>query len=163
MKNNLLYFTIAFLIFSCKKTDTNNPIPTTATITFLNCSGTVVGKLPTIGIAYTDTVSVPYSGGNGITYNAGSAIISTGVTGLTATLLNGTLSNGSGSLKYRVTGTSAASGNATFLISFGGQSCSFSLSVGEVPLTQYGTPFANVVDRQDATIYQVNKIGRAHV
>ena len=156
MKKNLLYLAFVFLIFSCKKTDTTNPVPTTATVSSLNCSGAAAGKLPTIGIAYTDTVSVAYSGGNGIVYNAGSVIISTGVFGLTATLLNGTLANGTGSIKYRVTGTPAASGFATFPIAFGGQSCSFSLPVAEVPLTQYGTPFANVVDRQDATIYQVN-------
>ncbi|RYZ58833.1 MAG: hypothetical protein EOO14_09195 [Chitinophagaceae bacterium] len=102
---------------------------------------------------------VPYTGGNGIAYLAGSPIPSTGVTGLTARLQAGALANGAGTLSFAVTGTPSAAGTATFALSFGGQACSFSLPVNEVASAtpdQYGTPFAGVPDRQDVSIYQVN-------
>ena len=54
---------------------------------------------------------------------------STGVTGLTATLAAGTLANGAGSVTYTITGTPASAGTATFAITLGGQSCSFTINV----------------------------------
>nr|WP_199156525.1 hypothetical protein [Pedobacter sp. ASV2] len=54
---------------------------------------------------YNGVLSIPYTGGNGATYAAGTPIPSTGVTGLTATLQAGTLAVGSGNLIFRVTGT----------------------------------------------------------
>ena len=52
------------------------------------------------------------------------------MTGLTATLSAGTLANGAGSLTYTITGTPTTSGTASFAITVGGQSCSFTVSVG---------------------------------
>ncbi|TCJ12195.1 hypothetical protein EPD60_16140 [Flaviaesturariibacter flavus] len=100
---------------------------------------------------------MPYSGGNGLAYPAGTAIASTGVTGLSATLPAGTLASGNGSLVFNITGTPSSAGLAYFNIVFGTQSCSVPLAVNEDPnFTQYGTPFQAVPDRRDAVIYQVN-------
>jgi hypothetical protein len=79
--------------------------------------------------AYTGTVTVPYTGGNGADYSAGSAIASTGVTGLTATLVAGTLTGGAGNLTYNVSGTAASNGTASFALNFGGQSCSLDATI----------------------------------
>jgi hypothetical protein len=57
------------------------------------------------GLPYNKTVTVPYLGGNGISYSAGTPISSSGVTGLTATLNAGTLANGSGNFTFTITGT----------------------------------------------------------
>lgn len=119
------------LLDACKKNDdTTTPTPASATITALSCGSAVVSATATSGTAYTGTITVPYTGGNGVAYAAGTAIASTGVAGLTATLQAGTLASGTGNLTYAVTGTPTSSGTASFALSFGGQSCSLSLSVG---------------------------------
>ncbi|SIR02411.1 hypothetical protein SAMN05880574_1561, partial [Chryseobacterium sp. RU37D] len=41
----------------------------------------------------------------------------------------GTLANGSGSLAYTISGTPSSSGTANFTVNFGGQICTFSVSV----------------------------------
>lgn len=103
--------------------------PTLPTVTALACGSGSFSATATVGIAYTATGTIPYNGGNGIAYTAGAAIASTGVTGLTATLMPGTLASGTGNLSYAVTGTPSAVGTANFAISFGGQSCTLSLTV----------------------------------
>ncbi|MCX6191681.1 MAG: hypothetical protein NT109_05305, partial [Flavobacteriia bacterium] len=96
----------------------------------LNCGGaTTAGNLFSGSVASNVSVSVPYTGGNAGTYGAQS-VSSTGVVGLTATLSAGTLANGAGSLTYTITGTPTTSGTASFAITVGGQSCSFTVSVG---------------------------------
>jgi len=96
----------------------------------LNCAGaTTTGTLTSGQAASNVSVSVPYTGGNAGTYSAQS-VSSTGVVGLTATLAAGSLANGAGSLTYTITGTPTTSGTASFAISVGGQSCSFTVSVG---------------------------------
>jgi len=102
---------------------------TTATVTALTCGSAVLSSTATISTAYTGTAAVPYTGGNGVAYSAGTAIASTGVTGLTATLTAGTLVSGAGSITYNITGTPTTAGTASFAITFGGQSCSFTLTV----------------------------------
>jgi formylglycine-generating enzyme required for sulfatase activity len=99
------------------------------TITALIClTATNVGSL-TQGIAALGvSSSVPYTGGNGGTYTAQN-VTSTGVTGLTATLTEGTLLSGSGSLTYTITGTPEASGTASFALSVGGQTCPLTRTV----------------------------------
>lgn len=151
-----ILFAISFVVLftSCKKSgNTNQTIA--ASIAGLNCAsaaaGTAIANTP-----YNGTLTVPYSGGNGIAYFAGSPITSTGVTGLTATLQAGSLANGAGNLSYTVTGTPSASGTASFPISFAGISCTATITVNNTSVVQYGTPFAGVPNRQDATIYQVN-------
>jgi uncharacterized protein (TIGR02145 family) len=96
----------------------------------LNCGGaTTAGNLFSGSVASNVSASVPYTGGNAGSYSAQS-VSSTGVVGLTATLAAGTLANGAGSLTYTITGTPTTSGTASFAISVGGQSCSFTVSVG---------------------------------
>ena len=156
MKNLLVLFLFSILFLSCSKTQSTNPVPVDPVISALNCSAATVSSPASPGTAYSGTITVPYSGGNGKGYNAGATINSTGVTGLAAKLQAGTLASGAGNFTYTITGTPATTGTASFAISFGGQSCSVSLPVADAPLTQYGTPFANVTDRRDASIYQVN-------
>jgi uncharacterized protein (TIGR02145 family) len=96
----------------------------------LNCGGsTTSGNLFSGSVANNVSASVPYTGGNG-GYYAAQNVSSTGVVGLTATLAAGALANGAGSLTYTITGTPTTSGTATFAITVGGQSCSFTVSVG---------------------------------
>jgi uncharacterized protein (TIGR02145 family) len=82
------------------------------------------------------SASVPYTGGNGGSY-AAQTISSTGVNGLTATLFPGTLANGSGSLSLAISGTPATSGTASFVLTIGGQTCSFTVSVQSALAAQY--------------------------
>lgn len=121
----LVVFCIAFT--SCSKDD--NTVSGSAAVLALACGSSSFSGSAVINIAFTSTCTVPYNGGNGIAYPAGSVIASTGVTGFTATLQAGTLANGNGNLSYTVTGTATSTGTATFAINFGGQSCSFSLPV----------------------------------
>jgi hypothetical protein len=116
---------IAFI--SCKK-DTNTT-PAGPGVSGLGCATATFSASAYPGSSYTGTATVSYSGGNGTAYSAGTAISSTGVTGLTATLAAGTLASGTGNLTFNITGTPAANGTAVFPISFGGQSCSISLTV----------------------------------
>jgi Fibrobacter succinogenes major domain (Fib_succ_major) len=105
-----------------------NNIPSAALST-LNCVGaTTTGTLTNGTAASGVSITIPYTGGNGGTY-AAQAISSTGVLGLTANLSAGTLAVGAGNLLYTITGTPTTSGTASFAITVGGQSCSFTLSV----------------------------------
>jgi uncharacterized protein (TIGR02145 family) len=100
-----------------------------ATLGAINCgSATQTGNLYNGSVASGVSVTVPYTAGNGGSY-AAQTISSTGVTGLTATLSAGSLANGAGSLTYTITGTPTTSGSASFAITEGGQSCSFTVSV----------------------------------
>jgi len=81
---------------------------------------------------------VLYTGGNG-GYYAAQSVASTGVTGLTATLSSGFLASGAGSVSYAITGTPSAEGTASFAISLGGQTCTFSVTVLNQVATQYPT------------------------
>lgn len=127
-----IFALILFLVIACKK---DNSSEGTATVTALTCASTTFSATATISTAYSGTATVPYTGGNGIAYSAGTAISSTGVTGLTATLVAGTLASGSGNILYTVTGTPTSAGTASFAISFGGQSCSMSLTVNAATST----------------------------
>jgi uncharacterized protein (TIGR02145 family) len=107
-----------------------------ATLGAINCGLTSITGTLTNGTAASGvSASISYTGGNAGTY-AAQTISSTGVTGLTATLSLGILANGAGSLIYTITGTPTTSGTATFAITVGGQSCSFTVSVGAAQ-TQY--------------------------
>jgi hypothetical protein len=113
--------------------ETCGAVVPTAVVSSLNCgSSTVTGYIYSGTLASGVSISVPYSGGNGGIYSPQS-ISSTGVLGLTASLSIGNLVSGSGSLVFTISGTPAASGTATFLLSMAGQSCSFSLST--IPYT----------------------------
>ncbi len=104
--------------------------PATPSVTTLGCiSASYSVSTATANTAYTAIATIPYAGGNGAAYVNGTAISSTGVTGLSAVLQGGTLANGNGNLSYSISGTPTSTGTATFPISFGGQSCSISLTV----------------------------------
>ena len=98
-------------------------------ITTLDCTGAAhIGTL-TSGIAASGVSTVVgYTGGNGGFYGS-QTVTSTGVTGLTATLAAGTLANGNGTLTYTITGTPVGSGTASFAITIGGQSCTFTRTI----------------------------------
>lgn len=97
-------------------------------ISSIDCSNAVLTPSTyTSGVSYNGYMRIPYTGGNGAAYSAGSAILSTNVTGLTATLQSGTLGYGSGELVYKVQGTPNASSptlsNFTIPATFGASSC----------------------------------------
>ena len=107
-----------------------------AAITSLNCAQSI--NSPTSSksmVAYTGTISIPYSGGKGIPYYAGADIPSTGVTGLVASLKEGILANGAGTLVYNITGIPSTDGTASFAINFGGESCAITLNVVPASIT----------------------------
>lgn len=111
---------------SCTLTRVISPA---ATVASLSCSSAVHTGTLTAGIAAGGVTSViSYTGGNGSSY-AAQTVSSTGVTGLTASLAAGTLSSGSGTLTYTITGTPSASGTAYFTISMGTATCSLSRTV----------------------------------
>jgi hypothetical protein len=127
--NGVMVFLLAGLLIwtsSCHKDDDNT---SSGTITALECSSATISASATINVVFSGTAAVPYTGGDGTAYSAGSAISSTGVTGLTATLQAGTLASGAGSLTYTIAGTPTSAGTAAFAISFGGQSCSLTVTV----------------------------------
>jgi hypothetical protein len=98
-------------------------------ISTLDCvSSTNTGTLTSGKAASGVSASVPYTGGNGGTHN-GQTVSSTGVSGLTATLVAGSFANGSGSLTYAITGTPSSSGTASFALNIGGQTCTISIAV----------------------------------
>jgi len=133
-----LFVTVFTIAVSCNKSSNSGgggTTPATASITALNCPTVSFNAVATAGVAYSATATVPYSGGNAATYTTGSAVVSTGVTGLTATLVAGTLANGTGNLSFTVTGTPSAAGTAIFPVTFGGQSCSFALTVNAAGAT----------------------------
>ncbi|CAA7392196.1 FISUMP domain-containing protein [Chryseobacterium fistulae] len=95
----------------------------------LDCSSaTTSGTLFAGSMVSGVNTTIPYSGGNGGAYNAGS-FISTGVTGLSATIAGGSLNSGNGTLPFNITGTPSAAGTANFAITIGGKSCTFSVPV----------------------------------
>lgn len=106
-----------------------------ATVTSLNfSSGNQLGGLIENQVASGVTVNIPYTGGNSGDYTSQS-FLSTGVTGMTATLSSGTLANGSDSLLFTISGTPATSGSAVFAVSFGGQSGNLTVNVSSAAIT----------------------------
>lgn len=118
--------TVILISLSCKKTEVETNPPS---INALNCSAATFSATATSGASYTAKANVPYTGGNGMAYAEGTPVVSSGVTGLTATLSAGNLSSGSGTASFDITGTPATAGTASFLISLGGQSCTLALPV----------------------------------
>jgi alpha-tubulin suppressor-like RCC1 family protein len=102
--------------------------PQAPIISALNCTS---GNFSTTGVEatpYSGQYSISYTGGNGVLYKA-DTIASTGVTGLTAILVTGTLANGNGNLIWHISGTPTTSGNAIFAVTIGGKSCTASLTI----------------------------------
>ncbi|MCX8472039.1 MAG: hypothetical protein ORN85_00175 [Sediminibacterium sp.] len=124
---------IAILISICFITCTNNKevinTPTTPAVTQFFTDRITLSNQPRKGTAFNGTVNIPYSGGNGLVYQAGAPINSTGVSGLSATLQGGTLNNGDGSLSLNLAGTPADSGSANFSFNIFGISGTFKVMV----------------------------------
>jgi Protein of unknown function (DUF3500) len=133
-KFTLVFASLLLFLWACKETSTT-VTPSSATVTALTCGSVSFSTTASATTAYVGTLTVPYTGGNGASYPAGTAIASTGVTGLNATLSASTLTSGTGNIIYAITGTPSASGTAIFAISFGGQSCNVSLNVAAAPTT----------------------------
>jgi uncharacterized protein (TIGR02145 family) len=96
----------------------------------MNCSGMdttgmLIEQSPVSGFTY---FTIPYSGGNGGSH-PGQHIISTGVSGLTATLFAGQFANGNGVLTYYIQGKPLSGGVANFAVNIGGKTCSVSWQV----------------------------------
>jgi uncharacterized protein (TIGR02145 family) len=165
-----LFFAFAFTsaLFSCQKETTtpntsgNNTSDTTKTsndvsISGFDCAGVkVTGTLTKDKVASSVTATLTYTGGNGKTYLTKSHT-STGVTGLSATLLAGTLANGEGTLVYTISGTPTTAGTANFSIALGGKTCSINISVEDAAQT-IGKPGANITD-VDGNTYKTVTIG----
>jgi hypothetical protein len=138
-----------------------------ASVTALNCaSPTNTGSLASGSDAQGASSVVAYTGGNGGTY-ATQTVNSTGVTGLTATLSAGTIAVGAGTLTYTLSGTPTSSGTASFALSFGGQSCTLTRTVGPPPPSVYcsaGTasstaPATTIVDVQAGLVFMDRNLG----
>ncbi len=113
------------------------PNPQTPAITALNCGAGSFSSNAVAATPYSSQYTISYTGGNHLPYQA-DTIASTGVTGLTAILVAGTLANGNGNLVYQISGTPASAGNAIFLISFAGKNCTATLLVDTLPIILSG-------------------------
>ena len=99
----------------------------------LSCMNTSITGTATEGQSVNGvSINIPYTNGNGLAYSQ-VAYNSTGVTGLTATLASGTLSNNTGNLVLNVTGTPSGAGIASFVVNGGVSSnaCTVNLTVIE--------------------------------
>lgn len=105
------------------------------TISDLTCPSAVFSAVAKAGVTYNGIFTVPYSGGDGSSYTSDNGVSSTGVTGLSAVLVPGTLAVGSGIITYAVGGTPQTGGTASFVINFGGQSCTVAFPVTESSVT----------------------------
>lgn len=120
---------------NCSGSSVQFVISSAPKVSGLNCSGASHSPATATQFSlYSGTTTLPYSGGNGVAYPA-LTINSTGVLGLTATLTPGTLASGNGNLSFTVSGTPTSSGFASFAITFGGQTCVFSIRVNGRQIT----------------------------
>ena len=169
MKKILVAISLASALFSCQKesttpntaanTNTNDTTKTSSndvSISSFDCSGVkITGTLKKGEVASGVSATLTYTGGNAKTYITKS-YTSTGVTGLTASLLAGTLANGEGSLQFLISGTPTTSGFASFSIVFGGKTCAIKLSVSDniqKPISGYGPNISDVDGNTYKTVY----------
>lgn len=130
----------------------DNSTTVNGTINTLACTGAeLFPGTYTSGVAYSGTMKVPYTGGNGGIYPAGSPIVSTGVTGFTAILQSGKTNVGSGELLYSVTGTPSASSPvlATFALPAVAGASGCNVTVGRT-----------LFDSEGSKVYKVKHRGR---
>ena len=142
----------------------NNATTINPSISGLICSG--ASAFPptfTSGIPYSGTLTVPYSNGNGGSYQGSSSFTQNG---LTFTLNPGTLNNGNGTITYSVSGTPnfSSPGTASVPLTFLGYSCNAvignngsSFTVGEIRSARIVVPAAQFTNRGTAgTINRMN-------
>lgn len=94
----------------------------------LDCANAKFSGTLTQRISTKETFTINYSGGNGGFYTA-QTIQSKGITGLTAKLVAGSFSSGSGSLSFTLSGAPTASGKGTFDLLINGISCEVEFTV----------------------------------
>ncbi len=175
----IILFGLAVEFSSCKKEDTEQKVSTVllpGSITALNCGTATNNGTLTSGIAANSVTSIiTYAGGNGGTHS-GQTIMSTGVTGLTASLTADTFTTGAGNLTYTITGTPSSSGTASFALNLGGQSCTLirtvnaGASTGIITTLNCGTATNNGILTASIAANGVNSIvtyiggnGGAHI
>jgi uncharacterized protein (TIGR02145 family) len=165
MKALLFFLVFIIALVSCKKetvtpTNNDNSVNDTlqASISSLECSNLMItGVLKKDSLAIGVSFKLKYLGGNGKAFLA-QTISSTGVTGLTASLVAGTLSNGTGYVNFEVSGKPSSEGEATFAINFGGKTCSVIISVaGSQPVSGYGSDIIDYEGNSYKTIYIGNQ------
>jgi len=152
MKKLFFAFALTSALISCnKETTSSNTNSNEVTVSSINCaSATIVGEIIKGQLISNVTATITYTGGNGKTYLTKSHT-STGVTGLSATLLAGTLADGEGTLVYTISGTPTTAGSANFAIALGGKSCAITIAVDEItqkPTSGYGS---NITDSENNT------------
>jgi hypothetical protein len=135
----------------------NNTTTINPSISGLTCSGaSAFPQTFTSGVPYSGTLTVPYSNGNGGSYQGASSFTQNG---LTFTLNPGTLNNGNGTITYSVTGTPnfSSPSTATIPLSFLGFNCnaiignnSSSFAVGEVKSVRIVVPASEFTNRSTA-------------
>lgn len=86
----------------------------------LSCTSAMLSPNPLAGQAFKGTLTIPYTEGNGGSYEAQSIQSN----GLTASLPVGNFAVGNGSLQYSVTGIPDKTGNITFNVNIAGNTCS---------------------------------------
>ncbi len=143
------------LLSSCKKEEPQ-PGPAPALVGDINCSQATTRKPVYSGTTFRDTLQIPYSGGQAAAYSAGDTLYSSGSTGLSARVLSGNTGQGNGQFRLAVWGKALLPGQAIFQITFGGKTCTLSITIADSDTIPYGQPFTGVPKRQDAVIYQVN-------
>jgi uncharacterized protein (TIGR02145 family) len=157
MKKIALFLIVFSSLVACQKettSPTTSPTNNDVTISSFNCAGVkIMGTLTKDKMASNITATIAYTGANGKTYLTKSHT-STGVLGLSATLLAGTLANGEGELVYTISGTPTSSGTANFAIALGGQTCSINVNVKDVTQTSgYGPNITDVESNTYKTVY----------
>lgn len=132
MTKTIFCLLLATCLCFCNK---NNATPVSIpSVTILNTDFAHASPQVIAGNVYEGNLYLSYSGGNGAAFDGGTAIASSGVTGLTAVLQKGTLENGRGNIVYKLTGTPSGAGIAVFNLSFGGQTATVNITVAEAPL-----------------------------
>ncbi|WP_147474504.1 FISUMP domain-containing protein [Chryseobacterium nematophagum] len=123
----------------------------TASVVSLECTtATLLPNALTQGEAYTGTLTVPYTGGNGALYPQQSFTQN----GLTFTLPSGTLATGNGNFVYNVTGSATASGAMLIPISFGSTPpCNVSTTVSP------GTTVAMCMGNGTTRVWMAHNLG----
>ena len=155
MKKIIFCFLISNLFISCnKESPKKNPDEKTLNtnevlISSFDCSGiNYEGSLQLNTPANNVSVTINYYGGNGKSYLT-RTYKSYNVTGLTATLFEGTLLNGEGKLNFIITGIPQSIGNAKFDINFGGKVCTINLIIEDEKISDL---YCNEVEVSDKIV-----------
>lgn len=116
-----------------------------AVVFSLDCLGAnITGSLTEGVVASGVSAALDYTGANGDPHG-GQVVVSTNITGLTATLAAGNFAVGSGTLNYTITGTPSSYGTANFAIAIGGETCTLIITVS--PVLVVGCPGTFWMDR----------------